>query len=104
MLPQILLPLYAPLSTLKGVGPHLLKTLQRLNLERLIDLVFHFPIGISYFPRCSSLQNCRNKQPVAIVATILSYDFPRSHKSIPAKIVCDVEGDTLFLIFFKGAF
>ena len=32
---------YQPVSALKGVGPKLEETLQRLNIYRLIDLLLH---------------------------------------------------------------
>jgi ATP-dependent DNA helicase RecG len=34
---------HQPVSALKGVGPKLEETLQRLNIYRLIDLLLHLP-------------------------------------------------------------
>ena len=45
MRPEILNPLFAEVEALKGVGPQLAKPLKRLGLERVVDLLFHLPIG-----------------------------------------------------------
>ena len=51
MRPEILNPLFAALTDLKGVGPQLAKPLTRLGLERVVDVLFHLPTGlISRFP------------------------------------------------------
>ena len=41
MRPEILNPLFAALTDLKGVGPQLAKPLTRLGLERVVDILFH---------------------------------------------------------------
>src|SRR3546814_5076427 len=46
MRPEILNPLFAALTDLKGVGPQLAKPLTRLGLERVIDVLFHLPTGL----------------------------------------------------------
>ncbi len=104
MRPTILFPLYAPLETLKGVGPALQKTLKRLKLERVIDLLWHLPTGISHFPLKTSLKECRVGQPIAAVATIMDYEsasFKRS--SGPFRVICDVDDAPLLLTFFKAS-
>ncbi|HRE34870.1 MAG TPA: hypothetical protein PK217_07340, partial [Sphingopyxis terrae] len=46
MRPEILNPLFAALTDLKGVGPQLAKPLTRLGLERVVDVLFHLPTGL----------------------------------------------------------
>ena len=46
MRPEILNPLFAALTDLKGVGPQLAKPLARLGLERVVDILFHLPTGL----------------------------------------------------------
>ena len=43
MRPDILNPLFAEVRALKGVGPGLAKPLERLGLERVKDILYHFP-------------------------------------------------------------
>src|SRR3954469_15058460 len=45
MRPDILNPLFAEVEVLKGVGPQVSKTLKRLDLTRVVDLLYHLPTG-----------------------------------------------------------
>ena len=45
MRPEILNPLFTEVEALKGVGPQLTKLLKRLNLTRLVDVLYHLPTG-----------------------------------------------------------
>ena len=45
MRPEILNPLFAEAEVLKGVGPQVAKLLKRLDLTRVVDLLFHLPTG-----------------------------------------------------------
>ena len=52
MRPDILNPLFAEVTALKGVGPGLAKPLDRLGLARVVDVAFHLPSGwIDRLPR-----------------------------------------------------
>ena len=42
---DILNPLFAEVTVLKGIGPGLAKPLERLGLSRVIDVAFHLPTG-----------------------------------------------------------
>lgn len=100
MRPEVLFPLYAPLDTLPGVGPALVKTLKRLGLHFIIDLLWHLPSGIASFPFKPFLKDCEPGKPVALLATIVSYEPPPTKRQ-PFKVLCDVEGIPLILVFFK---
>ncbi len=45
MRPDILNPLFAEVTALKGVGPALARPLERLGLRRVVDVLFHLPTG-----------------------------------------------------------
>jgi ATP-dependent DNA helicase RecG len=45
MRPDILNPLFAEVEVLKGIGPALAKPLKRLGLNRVVDILFHLPMG-----------------------------------------------------------
>ncbi|OFX03428.1 MAG: hypothetical protein A2W62_00730, partial [Alphaproteobacteria bacterium RIFCSPLOWO2_02_42_7] len=101
MRPEILFPLFAPLSSLKGVGPSLIKTLDRLQLSCVFDIVCHLPVGIAHFPLKKSLKDCRPGDAVALVVKILDYSIPPKIQKKPFKITCTVGQDLLDLTFFK---
>ena len=46
MRPDILFPLFRPVTTLKGVGPRLAKLIERAAGGRMVDLAWHLPTGI----------------------------------------------------------
>jgi ATP-dependent DNA helicase RecG len=102
MRPQILFPLFSPLNDLKGVGPELVKTFKRLKVERIVDLIWHLPVGIAYFPLKSSLKTCRPGEPAAMVVTVLSHEAPFKGDRKPYRVMCNVEGELLELTFFKA--
>ena len=45
MRPEILNPLFTEVEALKGVGPQVAKLLKRLDLTRVVDLIYHLPTG-----------------------------------------------------------
>src|SRR6059058_6009631 len=45
MRPEILNPLFAEVEALKGVGPQISKFLKKLDLSRVVDVVYHLPTG-----------------------------------------------------------
>ena len=45
MRPDILNPLFTEVEAMKGVGPQIAKLLKRLDLTRIIDLIYHLPTG-----------------------------------------------------------
>lgn len=102
MRPEILYPLFTPLEKLTGVGPSLSKTLHRLGLNRIVDLIWHLPVGISYFPLKSSLKECRAGDTVALVVSILTHEVPFKGHSKPYKVVCQIGQDLIDLTFFKA--
>ena len=46
MRPDILNPLFAEVETLPGVGPQVAKLLKRLDVTRIVDLLYHLPTGV----------------------------------------------------------
>ena len=45
MRPEILNPLFAEVEVLKGVGPQVSKQLKKLDLTRVVDVLYHLPTG-----------------------------------------------------------
>lgn len=102
MRPEILFPLYASLENLKGVGPELTKTLKRLGLQRVVDLIWHLPNGIAHFPLKSDLRGCKAGDSVALVITTLHHEGHSKGQRKPYRVRCDVQGELLDLTFFKA--
>ncbi|MBA3814205.1 MAG: ATP-dependent DNA helicase RecG [Alphaproteobacteria bacterium] len=103
MRPEILFPLYASIDHLQGIGPEITKTLKRLGMKRVVDMIWHLPSGIAHFPLKQSLTGCRAGDSVACVVTIIAYEIPHKSQRQPFKIVCELEnGDILIITYFKA--
>ncbi len=108
MRPAILDPLFAPLSTLPGIGPRTgelyAKLLDRENIDdcRVLDLVFHVP---------SSLIDRRNQPGIALapegaIVTIKGFvdrhqPPPRGNASAPYRVFIHDETGELALTYFR---
>lgn len=100
MRPDSLFPLFAPATSLKGVGSALAKQLSRIKLDRVVDLIFHLPVDVVERPLWPSLRHAREGTTgtVAITVSDHSQGGPRS----PVRVLChDAEGETLTLVFFS---
>jgi ATP-dependent DNA helicase RecG len=103
MRPEILFPLYAPLDHLQGVGVETTKILKRLDMKRVIDLLWHLPTGMAHFPLKKSLRGCKPGNSVAVVVKITAYELPFKSQRQPFKIICELEsGEILIITYFKA--
>jgi len=68
--PEILFPLFAPATTLPGVGPRFGKLIERLTGPAVADLLWHLPSGIidrSFTPKVKATgsRSCCRRGPRA---------------------------------------
>lgn len=101
MRPEILYPLFADISSLRGVGDKTLKLMQTLlGSTKIVDLAFHLPSNLidrSYQPR---LVDAISGRICTIKAKVIDHIAPKS-KHQPYKVVVDDGSEQLTLIFFK---
>ena len=102
MRPDILNPLFAEITALKGVGPGLAKPLERLGLARAVDIAFHLPTGwIDRLPR-EGLDASDAGRIIAITLTPVSYRMGGGARS-PARVqAVDAQGNSVSLVYFGG--
>ena len=101
MRPEILFPVFAPITTLSGVGPCLAKTIEKLAGPHVADLYWHLPTGIidrRFAPKIA------NAVPGAIATMTVKVDahHPARNRRMPYKIVCSDETGTMTLVFFHA--
>jgi ATP-dependent DNA helicase RecG len=101
MRPDILNPLFAEVESLKGVGPTLAKPLKRLKLERVIDVLFHLPVGSIDRKPVETI----DAQDVGRIVTVRV--VPTGHRSSagrgPFRVeATDRDGNILRILFFGG--
>ena len=103
MRPDILNPLFAEVTALKGVGPGLAKPLDKLGLHRVVDVAFHLPTGfIDRVPR-DELDMADAGRTVAITLTPVEYRTSSSPRGPTRVHAIDAKGNYVGLIYFGGS-
>jgi len=101
MRPTLLNPLFAPVTTLPGVGPKLAPLYERLTGARVVDLLWHLPSGVvdrRFNPKIIDA-------PAGKVATLVvqvEAHFPSASAKRPYRVRCSDETGFLHLVFFHG--
>ncbi|MDQ2878904.1 MAG: ATP-dependent DNA helicase RecG [Pseudomonadota bacterium] len=102
MRPDILNPLFAEVTALKGIGPGLAKPLDRLGLARLVDVAFHLPTGfIDRVPRDELMTSDAGR---TIAITLTPVDYRSSAGRGPTRVqATDALGNYVSLVYFGGS-
>ncbi|MCC2976445.1 ATP-dependent DNA helicase RecG [Sphingomonas sp. PL-96] len=101
MRPQLLNPLFAEVTALKGVGAAMAKPLDRLGLSRVVDVAFHLPSGwVDRLPR-DTLDAADAGRIIAI--TLTPVDYRLSAGRGPTRVQAqDAAGNIVSLVYFGG--
>ncbi|MCH8196766.1 MAG: ATP-dependent DNA helicase RecG, partial [Proteobacteria bacterium] len=101
MRPQVLYPLFAPVTKLPGVGPRIGKAIEALAGPHVADLCWHLPAGLidrRFAPKV-------NAAPAGAVATLtvrVDKHVPPPNARLPYKVRCSDDTGTLVLVFFHA--
>ena len=102
MRPDILNPLFAEVTSLKGVGPGLAKPLERLRIGRVVDVAFHLPTGhIDRFPR-DELMMADAGRVISISLTVKEHRVSSSPRGPTRVRAEDAAGNSVALVYFGG--
>ena len=102
MRPHILNPLFAEVTSLKGVGPGLAKPLERLRIGRVVDVAFHLPTGhIDRFPR-DELMMADAGRVISISLTVKEHRVSSSPRGPTRVRAEDAAGNSVALVYFGG--
>jgi ATP-dependent DNA helicase RecG len=100
MRPEILFPLFAPVSALKGVGPKILPLVEKLAGPLVRDVLFLQPQGVIH-RRLTDAAHAREGE-VQTLKVKLEAHFPSPRQDRPWKIRAYDGTAFLTLVFFKG--
>ena len=99
MRPEILFPLFAPVTSLPGVGPRLGKLFERLTGPNLVDLLWHLPVDLIDRRLSPKLRDA----PDGVIAT-LTVKIEAHHRPVnprqPYRVRCRDDTGVLTLVFF----
>ncbi|HEY5712290.1 MAG TPA: ATP-dependent DNA helicase RecG [Allosphingosinicella sp.] len=101
MRPDILNPLFAEVEVLKGIGPALAKPLHRLDLNRVVDILFHLPVSWIDRKRVERLDPADVGRTITI--ELVARDYRQSGGRGPFRIFAeDKAGDMITLTYFNN--
>jgi ATP-dependent DNA helicase RecG len=99
MRPSILFPLFAPVTTLPGVGPRLAKLFERLAGPHVVDLCWHLPTGLidrRFAPKVADAPD----GGIATLTLHVDEHVPPRNRRMPYRVICSDETSSLTLVFF----
>jgi ATP-dependent DNA helicase RecG len=102
MRPEILNPLFAEAEVLKGVGPHLAKLLKRLDLTRVVDVLYHLPTGAIERVKAPAASAALLGRNVILELTPFQTRENRSGRGPMRVFASDSDGNTISLIYFNN--
>jgi ATP-dependent DNA helicase RecG len=104
MRPDILNPLFAETQSLDGVGPKLLKPLERLGLTRMRDLAYHMPERFVSRRALADLDEGAEGEQVILALTPIEHRAPRAGSRGPYRVLAqDAKGNVCALTWFGKA-
>ncbi len=104
MRPEALNPLFAEVETLEGVGPKLMKPLEKLGLTRVKDLAYHLPERFVSRRAVADLDQASEGEQVIIALTAIEHRAPRAGSRGPYRVLAqDAAGNVLSLNWFGKA-
>ena len=102
MRPEILNPLFTEVEALKGVGPQVAKLLKKLDLTRVVDLVYHLPTGAIDRVRAPAASAALLGRNVILDVKPFETRESRSGRGPMRVFAADDDGNTISLIYFNN--
>jgi ATP-dependent DNA helicase RecG len=102
MRPDILNPLFAEVETLPGVGPQVAKLLKKLDITRVVDLLYHLPTGVIERVRAPAAVPNLLGMNVILDLTPFQTREPRGGRGPMRVFASDSDGNTISLIYFNN--
>ncbi len=104
MRPEALNPLFAEVTTLEGVGPKLMKPLERLGLSRVKDVAYHLPERFVSRRAVTDLDQASEGEQVIIALTAIEHRSARAGSRGPYRVLAqDALGNICTLTWFGKA-
>tara|TARA_B100001057_G_scaffold238824_1_gene239077 strand:- start:567 stop:2624 length:2058 start_codon:yes stop_codon:yes gene_type:complete len=93
--------LFKNISFLKGVGPKLSKYLKNKRIEKINDLLWHFPYSSTDRSNMVTLDKLEIGKIQTLKVKIIKYNFPRI-RNLPNKVICEDDFGQIDLVFFNS--
>jgi ATP-dependent DNA helicase RecG len=101
MRPPVLNPLFAPITALPGIGPRTAGLFERLTGPRVVDLLWHLPVGVVDRRFAPTIGEAPEGAIATITAKVEAHEPPRT-KRLPYRVRLRDATGQLTLVFFHG--
>ncbi len=101
MRPEILFPLFAPVTALKGLGARLGRLVEKAAGPQVVDLIWHVPTGLIDRRFAPKLAEAEPGQIVTLTVTIEAH-FPPGSSRMPYRVRASDGTGTITLTFFRA--
>ena len=101
MRPSVLYPLFASITSLKGIGPRIAALYKKLCGEYVVDLLWHLPTGVidrGYAPRLSEAESARI---ATITVKVIEHQSP-ARRHLPYRVVASDGSQEIMLTYFNA--
>jgi len=101
MRPEILFPLFAPVTSLKGVGPRVATMLEKIAGPSVVDLFWHLPVMMIDRRYAPSVADAPEGAIVTLEVRVDRHEKPHNRRS-PYRVQCSDDTGFISLVFFSA--
>ena len=99
MRPEILYPLFAPVTSLKGIGARLAKLVERAAGHQVVDLLWHLPVGLIDRTLSPTIAEATPGEIVTLNVRVDAH-LPPASSRLPYRVRCSDDTGVITLVFF----
>ena len=100
MRPDVLYPLFAPITSISGIGAKYASNYANLGITKVVDLLWHLPVGIIDRRNKTTVAEAKNGEIATLYLEVDEIIPPKSRRS-PTRVVCHDKTGNIVLVFFK---
>ncbi len=93
--------LFKNISFLKGIGPKLSKYLKNKRIEKINDLLWHFPYSSTDRSNMTTIDKLEVGNIHTIKVKVLKHNFPRI-RNLPNRVMCEDAFGKIDIVFFNS--
>jgi len=101
MRPEILFPLFSPITSLAGVGPRISKLLEKIIGVHIVDLIWHLPTAFVDRRFTPNVADAPDNTVVTLIVTVMQHN-PSKNRRAPYKVICSDKTGYVELVFFNA--
>ncbi len=101
--PEVLNPLFAKVTALRGIGPRLAKVVEKLVGEKIVGLLWHLPAGLIDRRFSPKVGDAPPNEVVTLQVEVLAHSPPPpGNRRVPYRVTCGDDTGRIVLVFFHA--